>query len=62
MHAVFCWGLFGTLEKECEGQLVRIECKRGHEVDVLSTSEWGKLNNKHSFDRAGENPFFKVAY
>lgn len=33
--------------------------RKGPKVEMLSRSEWEKINNKHSFDRAGENPFSK---
>lgn len=33
--------------------------QKGQKVEMLSKSELEEQNNKHSFDRAGENPFSK---
>lgn len=50
-------GMF-VLEKACERQMETSECERGQKrLEMLSNSEWGKLNNERSFDRARESPF-----
>lgn len=33
--------------------------RKGQRVETLSRSEWEKLNNEHSFDRAGEKTPFE---